>query len=571
MSARPSSPPDGEPGTLTSLVDEVFRGASGGTSDDGRTAWAEGLSPGTAIGRYDLIREVGRGGFGVVWEARDRELGRRVAVKVIRVRRDGVPEKRLLAEAEVAARLSHPGIVTILDVGRGEKGAWLVLEFLSGRTLAARLEEGALPLREALRVATDLARALGHAHAHGVVHRDLTARNVFLCDDGPVKLLDLGMAQAFGRRKVEGGTPDYMAPEQARGAPEDERVDVYALGVLLYRMVAGESPFPLDTPADRRAPPQLVAPELPALGDLVGRMLAPDPMDRPRDAGAVLAELEELGTSLPRSSTGTRSGGVRVRRRWPRWAQASAAVLALGAAVLAGALAARKAGLGANPSSEPLAVSARSSTTPCNWGEATWVELTRAPEGAVARNGEVGGQGIREVAGRSAWLQWSDWSGLFVPLGRARDADVFAVEAEFHFPAVTSWQRGANLGIFSDPPAGGMRPAESRHGVVFGVLEEPGRAPSFHLLRLVDGAYVRVNQGTLPASVAGSWHVLRIEGSRSGGWLRALLDGQPLAVVQGKLDLSGKHARLGSGYGYMNPEDVAWSNLRTFAGTPECQ
>jgi hypothetical protein len=171
-----------------------------------------------------------------------------------------------------------------------------------------------------------------------------------------------------------------------------------------------------------------------------------------------------------------------------------------------------------------------------------------------------------------AWLQWSDWSGLFLPLGRAEDADVFAVEAEFHFPAVTRWQRGANLAVFGDPPADGMRPAESRHGIVFGVLEEPGRAATFQLSRVMeDGAYVRIHQGTLPASPAGSWHVLRIEGSRSAGWLRALLDGQPLVVVSGPLDLSGRYARLGSGYGYTNPEDVAWSNLRTFSGRPECQ
>jgi len=246
------------------------------------------------------------------------------------------------------------------------------------------------------------------------------------------------------------------------------------------------------------------------------------------------------------------------------------AVLATGAAG-AGALAARKVGLGAGPSPDPVGISARSSTTPCNWGEATWIGLKVAPDGAVARNGEVGGQGIRDVAGRAAWLQWSDWNALFLPLGRAGDADVFAVEVEFHFPPVTRWQRGANLGIFTDPPTGGLRPAESRHGILFGVLEEPGRAPSFQLLRVVEGAYVRVQQGTLATSVAGAWHTLRVEGSRSGGWLRALLDGEPLVAVQGPLDLSGSFARLGSGYGYMNPEDVAWSNLRTFSGTPECQ
>jgi hypothetical protein len=246
-------------------------------------------------------------------------------------------------------------------------------------------------------------------------------------------------------------------------------------------------------------------------------------------------------------------------------------VLALGAASLGGAVAARRAGGLSDPSSELVAVSARSSTTRCDWGEATWVGLEREPEGAVARNGEVGGQGVREVAGRTAWLQWSDWAGLFVPLGRARDADVFAIETEFHFPPVIGWQRGANLGIYTDPPTGSMRPAEASHGCTVGILEEPGRAPSFALFQLKEGQYVRTHQGTLPASLAGSWHTLRVEGSRSKGWLRAFLDGQPILTVVGRLDLTGGHARLGSGYGYMNPEDVAWSNLRTFAGSPECQ
>ena len=105
MSARPSTPEDDAPGTLTSLVNEVFRGSS----DDGRSEWVEGLSPGTALGRYDLIREVGRGGFGVVWEARDRDLGRTVAFKALRARGEAGREKRLLAEAEVAARAARWG------------------------------------------------------------------------------------------------------------------------------------------------------------------------------------------------------------------------------------------------------------------------------------------------------------------------------------------------------------------------------------------------------------------------------------------------------------------------------
>ena len=566
MSARPSTPEDDAPGTLTSLVNEVFRGSS----DEGRSEWVDGLSPGTALGRYDLIREVGRGGFGVVWEARDRELGRRVAVKVIRVRRDGVPEKRLVAEAEVAARLSHPGIVTILDVGRSEKGAWLVQEFLSGKTLAARMNDGPLALREALRVGMDVSRALAHAHAHGVVHRDLTARNVFLCEDGQVKLLDLGMAQAFGRRKLEGGTPDYMAPEQASGAPEDERVDVYSLGVLLYRMVSGESPFQKAAGPAGRLAPRLETPELPGLGELVGRMLAPEPMDRPRDAGEVLAGLQDLESTLPRSSTGTRPGTVRVRKRWPRWASAMAVLVLAVAAAGAGALAARR-WLAPPPERlAPLAFGATDSSNGCRWERTTWTDLDRLPEGAVTRNGAVGGQGVAEVGGRKAWEITSDWGHIVLPMGAAAQGDPFAAEAEFFMPLVTGWMRGAAMNVFTET-VGGAATGELAHGVALALSEEPGKPPRFEW-HVPDGLGVLHRYtGTLPAPVSGKWHTLRIEGSPSKGWFRGLLDGRPLVVARGQYDLSGTRVALGAGYGFMNPENVAWSNLRTFAGTPECQ
>jgi hypothetical protein len=567
VSARPSAPGDESPGTLTSLVNEVFRGSPTGDRND----WVDGLAPGTALGRYDLIREVGRGGFGVVWEARDRELGRRVALKVIRVRRSGVPEKRLVAEAEVAARLSHPGIVTILDVGRNDRGGWLVQEFLTGRTLNERLEEGALSLRETLRVGMDVARALAHAHANGVVHRDLTARNVFLCEDGQVKLLDLGMAQAFGQRKLEGGTPDYMAPEQARGAPEDERVDVYSLGVLLYRMIAGESPVPAEGIAEGRPAPRLDIPELPGLGELIGHMLAPDPMDRPRDAAVVLAELDALALTLPRTGTGTRPGAVRVRKRWPRWAIAAAALVVPLITAGAGALAARRWLAPAPDRLLPLAFGATESSIGCSWGRATWYDLDRLPEGAFTRNGEMGGQGVAEVGGRKAWKVTSDWGQLVVPLGLAARGDPFAIEVEFLMPPLAGWMRGANLHAFTDP-VGGNRTGEIAHGVTLAVLEEPGKPPRFEWYEPDGRGGVRNRYlGTLPGPISGKWHTLRIEGSPSKGWYRGLLDGRPLVVARGEYDLSGAHVSLGAGYGYMNPKDVSWSNLRTFAGTPECQ
>ncbi len=560
--------PPGEPGTLTSLLEEVFRG-----SEAEQAAWAEALTPGTALGRYDLIREVGRGGAGVVWEARDRELGRRVAVKVVRRPSDSVPERRLVAEAEVAARLSHPGIVTTLDIGRNEKGAWLVQEFLVGRTLAERLREGPVPVPDALRIGLRLAEALAYAHRHGVVHRDLSAANVFLCEDGQVKLLDLGMAQAFGRRKVEGGTRNSMAPEQARGEPEDERVDVYALGVLLHRMVAGEPPFPADAPPDRRRPSLLEVPEAPGLGELVERMLADRPAERPRDAAEVHAALAAMEAGLPRSGTETRTGAaVKVRRRAPR-RLAAVAVAGLVLAAGAGGFALGRARAAAAPRlPSNILFGAIATNVACNWGKADWFELDRVPEAALVRHGELGGTGIAEVAGRKAWRVDSDWGQIVLPLGRAGTADTFAIEAEFYIPPVTSWMRGASLHVFVEPE-GGPRRGDMRHGVQFNVAQEPGRPPMFDFLewRGTEGAGSPRYTGTLPEPFTGRWHLVRLEGSRSGRWLRVLLDGRPMAVAHGEYDLSGTKVILGAGYGYMNPEHVAWSNLRLFAGTSECQ
>lgn len=569
MKGEPT-PPGDAPGTLTSLVQEVFRGSG----DVGPEAWAD-LEPGTALGRYDLNREVGRGGFGVVWEARDREIGRRVAVKVLRTDRSQVPGRRQLAEAEVAGRLSHPNVVTLLDVGRSDKAVWIVQEFLVGRTLAARLDEGPLPLPEALHVAVGIARGLAHAHAHGVVHRDLTPRNVFLCDDGQVKLLDLGIAQAFGFRRLEGGTPDYMAPEQAVGAPQDERVDVFSLGVIIHRMLTGRDPFGGARPGARPPVLRLETDGAPGLGGLVDRMLAPDPRDRPRDAEVVLEELAAMERALPRAGSGTavrgasgRASAVRVQRRWPVWAVALALVVALAAAGGIGALGARR---WLSPAIEPVAWSAESSPGACEWGSATWYDLDREPAGAIVRQSPVGKQGVEEVAGRKAWLQTADWNQLILPLGKAAEGDPFAVEVEFFMPPATEWQRGVGLHVFTDPVGGPSR-GDALHGVALSLKESPGQPPVYAWYS-IDSPGVNGNIYTQPRhqSVAGRWHTLRIEGSRSKGWFRTFLDGRPLVVARGTYDLSGKHVILGSGYGYMQPENVAWSNLRTFAGPPECQ
>jgi eukaryotic-like serine/threonine-protein kinase len=304
------------PGTLSALLQEVIASPEAALGDE----WEQRLRPGVVYGRFELVREIGRGGFGVVWEAHDRELGRSVAFKAVRAKdRVALREERLLREAEAAARLSHPNIVTLLDVGRCEVGPYLVLELLQGQTLQARLDVGPIPLREALRIGVDVTKGVAHAHARGVIHRDLKPANVFLCEDGQVKILDFGMAQAFGQRRADGGTPAYMAPEQLRGAPEDERTDVFALGVILHRMFANELPFPDDggkTLGSSKAAPELVASEAPALGVLVGRMLEKDPVNRPRDAGEVLPALNALQRELERMPSSS-NGPMKTRRRWP--------------------------------------------------------------------------------------------------------------------------------------------------------------------------------------------------------------------------------------------------------------
>lgn len=298
-------------------------------------AWKGHLSPGLVIGRFELVRELGRGGFGVVWEAHDRELGRAVAFKAVRPGLAGAGEERLQREAEAIARLSHPNLVTLFDAGSCEHGPYLVLELLRGQTLERRLAHGPVPLPEALRIAVEVARGVAHAHAEGVVHRDLKPSNVFLCESGAVKVLDFGMAHAFGRRRASGGTPAFMAPEQWRGAPEDERTDVFAMGVMLHELLSGELPFGEDGKAVEagRAAPELDVPDAPALGDLVSRMLALDPVARPRHGGEVLEALLALqGGSAGTSSTGT-TGRVRRRRPWRRMAAVTALGVAAGLAV----------------------------------------------------------------------------------------------------------------------------------------------------------------------------------------------------------------------------------------------
>ncbi|HYQ80206.1 MAG TPA: protein kinase, partial [Anaeromyxobacteraceae bacterium] len=342
---EPQAPEERAAGPVSLQLRELLDELAGAPERDLREAWLKGLREGALVGRFELLRELGRGGFGVVYEARDRELGRLVAFKAVRPGNRSVSEMRqqwLQREAEAAAQLNHPNIVTIHDAGRSEHGPYLIFELLQGETLAQRLARGPMPVREAVAMAVEVARGLAHAHASGVVHRDLKPSNVFLTSDGGVKVLDFGLAHVFGASGLRGGgTPVYMAPEQWRQEPDDARVDVFALGTILSESIAGEPPFRLvndrSTCLEPGPAPRLDRPGVPpALAEAVAAMLSKDTAGRPRTGQAVLARLVEIEASLAAETRPPAVAPPPARRPGRRlaWAAASLA-LATAAAVAA--------------------------------------------------------------------------------------------------------------------------------------------------------------------------------------------------------------------------------------------
>jgi eukaryotic-like serine/threonine-protein kinase len=321
---RPTAPAPAvaiAPGAMTALLEQLAQAPD-------LSPTRKPVRPGDRLGRYEVLREIGRGGFGVVYEARDHELNRRVALKAVQARR-GVDPGMLRAEAEAAAQLQHPNIVTVHDVGAADGEAWLVLELLRGETLEERLRRGPVPREEALRIATEIARGLAHAHRAGVVHRDLKPANVFLCEDGPVKILDFGLSRLLVSSGRAGGTPGYMAPEVWREEQQDERVDVFATGVILFELLSGRRPYAISDgrsavldAADPPALPSRVGPR--ALRRVAEAAIDPAPSRRPRD-GAVLLE------ALLRAGAGA---GV-APRRLARTGMAAAAAILLAAGALA--------------------------------------------------------------------------------------------------------------------------------------------------------------------------------------------------------------------------------------------
>jgi tetratricopeptide (TPR) repeat protein len=323
--ARPPS------GALSALIARLAEAPA----SEADQPWSIPLGEGERVGRYEILRELGRGGFGVVYAARDRELGREVAIKTVRPGRALSAEGGaawLREEAEAIASLSHPGIVAVYDVGQADGAPFVVMELLRGETLEERLaRRSPLGRDEGLGIAREVAEALAYAHARGVVHRDLKPANVFLCEDGRAKLLDFGLAHVFGHRaRRSGGTPAYLAPERWRGEPEDVRTDLFSLGVLVFELLTGKPPYEAteaySAALDPGPPPPLAVRGTPKrLAALVASALSKDPKGRPPSATAVVAEL----AAVQRKLESRRNLGWRIARTVALVAVASAVALVM--------------------------------------------------------------------------------------------------------------------------------------------------------------------------------------------------------------------------------------------------
>ncbi len=318
----------------------------------------------SSIGPYRLLRALGRGANGDVYLAEDVRLGRKVAVKTLSaVDSQGLSEARrwMLREARAAARLNHPHIASVYDVVESPGGAHIVMEYVRGQTLAARLRDRELPPEEVLAIGVQLTEALAEAHGMGVVHRDLKPANVVLTPKGDIKILDFGLAQVrpiepgstpssssrdFTLQGQQVGTPPYMPPEHLLGDPVDVRGDIYSLGVMLYELLTGRRPFSgadslklaaaiLTEPTPRAGDDNPAVPK--ALDEVVFRAMSRRPEDRYQSAAEMGAALRHVAASTPMAlpdavTVSRRVGPASTARRRRRAAAVLVAGLLVGSA-----------------------------------------------------------------------------------------------------------------------------------------------------------------------------------------------------------------------------------------------
>ncbi len=309
------------------LLDTQRKRRSLGDHEVEETAKRDPLA-GTKVGEYLVVRRLGEGGMGVVYEGVQPLLQRRVAIKFLRRELAGTTDQidALLSEARAANAARHRGLIDVFGFGElPGHGAYLVMEYLEGRPLDEVMRRGQLPPLEALRLLDEVLAALGAAHSRGIIHRDLKPSNVFLVAEhgggSYVKVLDFGLAKRsetpYGmspqtRSSVMVGTPEYMAPEQAMGQAVGPKTDLYALGVMAFEMLTGRLPFPegsvievamhhVNTPAP--APSTFDRSMTPGLDELVLSLLEKDPANRPDSAEAVRARIRVLTRELMSAQT----------------------------------------------------------------------------------------------------------------------------------------------------------------------------------------------------------------------------------------------------------------------------
>jgi serine/threonine protein kinase/Tol biopolymer transport system component len=290
------------------------------------------IAPGTRIAHYEIVKQIGSGGMGEVFRARDLTLKREVAIKVLPayVAQDAQRLRRFEHEAQAAAALNHPNILAVHQFGMHEGAPYLVAELLEGETLRQVMLRGPLPLRKAMDYAGQIAHGLAAAHEKGIVHRDLKPENIFVTEDGGVKILDFGLVKLKPPDGAEAKQPDatqsgvvmgtagYMAPEQVRGEDVDHRADIFAFGVILYEMLSGKRAFHRPTSAETMAailkedPPEISAstPSIPpALERLARRCMEKNPEERFQSALDIAFELEDMSANGDKIPPQAKEGG----------------------------------------------------------------------------------------------------------------------------------------------------------------------------------------------------------------------------------------------------------------------
>ena len=271
---------------------------------------------GKTISHYRIIEKLGEGGMGVVYKAEDTKLRRVVALKFLppELTRDAEAKTRFVQEAQAASALDHPNICTIHEIDETKEGqTFIAMACYEGESLRARIERGPLALPEALDIAVQIAQGLAEAHGRKIVHRDIKPANLLITKDGLVKIVDFGLAKLGGRAELTrtGATPgtvSYMSPEQLRGDDVDQRSDIWALGVVLYEMIAGEAPFKGEYEQamtysilnDQPRPVATVRPEVPGeLGSIVEKCLEKDPERRYGSASELISDIRRLEAARP--------------------------------------------------------------------------------------------------------------------------------------------------------------------------------------------------------------------------------------------------------------------------------